>query len=383
MIIFQYDCLKDIYNKYKSSIFSSKTFDFINNKLYDGFGVNSYTETQLWRQNMLKKLALLVALMVVLAISSVDAQVDVLKHIPQDSDFVFSINIKQLISNPNVKKSLEENLKSNPQQKKTFDEFVANTGIDLFKDLHSALVFTSGKTAESTGKQMAGAIVSGNFNPEKILSAIKKDPNAAKDVEIGKLGKFDAVIPKNPDDGYGVFLDKNTLAIGSKISITSVLEIAEKKAKNVSSRKDFASILKNLNYNATLSGAGLMPAELKEKMKKNPQAAALAAIDYFFFDFTNADNIVLNFNGEVDKKENLDSVSTALNGFLAMAKMFTAQAPEAAEILNTIKVTSSGKSVQIAMNVPKEKLEEIKKRVEERVKQMKEQGAPEREFDRE
>jgi hypothetical protein len=35
------------------------------------------------------------------------------------------------------------------------------------------------------------------------------------------------------------------------------------------------------------------------------------------------------------------------------------------------------------MNVPKEKLEEIKKRVEERVKQMKEQGAPEREFDRE
>ena len=138
-----------------------------------------------------------------------------------------------------------------------------------------------------------------------------------------------------------------------------------------------------MNYNATLSGAGLMPAELKEKMKKNPQAAALAAIDYFFFDFTNADNIVLNFNGEVDKKENLDSVSTALNGFLAMAKMFTAQAPEAAEILNTIKVTSSGKSVQIAMNVPKEKLEEIKKRVEERVKRMKEQGAPEREFDRE
>jgi hypothetical protein len=65
----------------------------------------------------LKKLALLVSFNGSSGDIVSDAQVDVLKHIPQDSDFVFSINIKQLISKPKCKKNLEENLKSNPQQK--------------------------------------------------------------------------------------------------------------------------------------------------------------------------------------------------------------------------------------------------------------------------
>ncbi len=224
---------------------------------------------------------------------------------------------------------------------------------------------------------MAGAIIEGKFDPAKITEAIKTDKEAAKDVEITKIDGFDAIVPKNKKDGFGLFLDAGTAVVGAEPGVNAVKNVKLGKGKAVTERKDFFAILQKLDTQATISGAGLIPADLKEKVKQNPQAAPLAALNYFFFGFTHGENIVFNFNGEVDKKENVENVMTALNGFLAMLKMFAAQAPEAAEVMNMIKLTAAETTVQINLNVPKAKLEEIKAKMEQRVKEMKEKGAVE------
>ena len=178
---------------------------------------------------MTKRLSILVALMMFMVTFSVNAQVDILNSLPKDSDLVFTINFKQLLSNPNVKKSIEENLNSSATNKKNYDEFLKQTGLDIYKDLDYALIFTTGKIMNKAGQQVAGALISGNFQPQKILDAIKNDAGAKKDVEIGKIGKFDAVIPKNSDDGYGVFLSNKTLLIGSKSGVQAVIDVVNKK----------------------------------------------------------------------------------------------------------------------------------------------------------
>ncbi|HNX75598.1 MAG TPA: hypothetical protein PLM07_19180 [Candidatus Rifleibacterium sp.] len=322
---------------------------------------------------MFKKL-LLVAVLLISFTGSAVFSADLMQLIPQEADFVFQVNVAKFLSTPEIKKAFEENLAKNPDQKKAYEEFMGKTGFNPMEGLTQFVVFTSGKVDPTNAAQMAGAIIEGKFDPAKILEAIKGDKEAAKDVEISKIDGFDAIVPKNKKDGIGLFLDAGTAVVGAEPGVTAVKNIKLGKGKAVTERKDFFAILQKLDAQATISGAGLIPADLKEKVKQNPQAAPLAALNYFFFGFTHGENIVFNFNSEVDKKENVEGVMTALNGFLAMLKMFAAQAPEAAEVMNMIKLTANETTVQINLNVPKAKLEEIKAKMEQRVKEMKEKG---------
>ncbi len=322
---------------------------------------------------MIRKLLLVTALMVAFTGSSIFGA-DLLQLIPEEADFVFEINVGKLTNSPEVKKAFVDNMAKSPEQKKAFDEFVKNTGFNPMENLKKVVIFSSGKVVDKKA-QNAGAIFEGDFTPSKIMEAIKKDEKASKDVEFSKIEGFDAMIPKSKKDGFGVFLDNNTAVVGAEKGIMSVIAVKKGKAKNISNKKSFFAVLSKVDHNATLSGAGNIPAELKAKVKANPQAAPLAALNFFHFSFNHGDTIEFNFNGEVDKKENVETVMTSLNGFLAMLKMFAGQAPEAAEVLNMVKLTSAETSVKISLNVPKAKLEEIKKKMEDRIKQM--QKAPE------
>jgi len=323
---------------------------------------------------MFKKFLLVAVMLVALTGSALMAQ-DLMKLIPSEADFVFQVNISKFVANPDVKKSLMENLDKSPEQKKAFEEFVANTGFNPMENLSQIVVFTSGKIDPKAPAQNAGAIMAGTFNPSRIFEAIKKDPNAGKDVEITKIDGFDAIVPKNKQDGFGIFLDDKTAVLGTEQGVNAVKDVKKGTNKGAASRKDFFAVLQKLDLNASVSGAGLIPAELKEKLKANPQAAPLAALNFFFFSFNHGDTIEFNFNGEVDKKENVETVMTSLNGFLAMLKMLTGQAPEIGEILNMVKLSNAETTVQIALNVPKAKLDEIKAKMEQRIKEMKEKGA--------
>lgn len=325
---------------------------------------------------MFKKLMLVAALLVAFTGSAVFSA-DLMQLIPQDADFVFQVNVAKFLSTPEVKKALEDSLEKSPEQKKAYEEFMSKTGFNPMEGLNQFVVFTSGKVDPTNPAQMAGAIIEGKFDPAKITEAIKADENAAKDVEITKIDGFDAIVPKNKKEGFGLFLDASTAVVGAEPGVNAVKEIKLGKGQAVTARKDFYAILQKLDAQATISGAGMIPAELKEKVKQNPQAAPLAALNYFFFGFTHGENIIFNFNGEVDKKENVENVMTALNGFLAMLKMFAAQAPEAAEIMNMIKLNANETTVQISLDVPKAKLEEIKKKMEQRVEELKKQGGVE------
>ncbi len=323
---------------------------------------------------MFKKLMLVTVLMMAMTGSSLFSA-DLLQLVPQEADFVFQINVAKFMSNPEVKKALLEGLSKSEEQKKEFDKFVADTGFNPMENLSQVIVFSSGKVDPKSPSQMAGALFKGKFDSAKILEAVKNNEKAAKDTEVTKIDGFDAIVPRDKKDGFGMFLDSETAIVGAEPGVMAVKDVKKGKGKSVTTRKDFYSILQKMDIAASVSGAGLIPAELKEKVKANPQAAPLASLNYFFFSFNHGANIEFNFNGEVDKKENVDTVMTSLNGFLAMLKMFAGQAPEAGEILNLVKISAKETTVQISLNVPKAMLEEIKKKMEQRVKEMKEKGA--------
>lgn len=294
---------------------------------------------------------------------------DLMQLVPENTAFLLNLNLGKMFSTDAIKKQIDEGMaKQTPDQKKAYDEFVTKTGIDPFKHLKNVVVFAAPKTDPKSEKQDAGVLIDGSFEVAKILESIKSDKKAAEDVSIEKYEGFDAVKGKKDADGMGVFLDNTTAVVGTLPAIKTVVDVKNAKGKNISTNAALGSLLKKVDTGATLWGVGLIPQTLKDQAKANPQAAPLAAVNSLFFSFNYDADLTFNFTGEVDKKENMDQVMTSLNGFLAMVKMLAGQTPEAAEILNLIKVEAVETAAKITLNVPKAKLDEVKKKIEERMK---------------
>ena len=316
---------------------------------------------------MIKRLCLVAAMVLVFSSCSAFAA-DMLPLVPQDSAFVFSVNLSQILSTQAVKDQFAENMKkAPPKQRQAYDEFVQKTGIDPMKNLDQIMVFTAGQVSNDQQKPDAGVLINGNFNVDQILAAIKKDPKAGKDVTISTFQGYKAIIGNKESEGMGVFLDNGTALIGSKEAIMKVAALKKGKGKSLESHSIFCSLLKKVDKTASIWGAGLIPAEMKAKAM-GTQAASLASLDALFFSFKYDDNLMFNFNGEVDKKENVEAVMTSLNGYLVMIKMLSGQNAQAAEVLNLVKIKPIGTTVQITLNVPKAKLEAIRKKLEEKIK---------------
>ncbi len=294
---------------------------------------------------------------------------DLMQLVPENTAFLLNVNLGKMFATEAIKKQIDEGMAKQPaDQKKAFDEFVAKTGIDPFKHLKSIVVFAAAKVDPKADKQDAGVLIDGTFEIAKILESIKSDKKASEDVSIEKFEGFDAVKGKKEADGMGVFLDNTTAVVGTNPAIKTVVDVKSGKAKSVANNAALGSLLKKVDTGATLWGVGLIPQTLKDQAKANPQAAPLAAVNSLFFSFNYDANLTFNFTGEVDKKENMDAVMTSLNGFLAMVKMLAGQTPEAAEILNMIKVEAVETAAKITLNVPKAKLDEVRKKIEERMK---------------
>ncbi len=294
---------------------------------------------------------------------------DLMQLVPENTAFLLNVNLGKMFTTEAIKKQIDEGMSKQPaDQKKAFDEFVAKTGIDPFKHLKNIVVFSAAKADPKAEKQDAGVLIDGSFEVAKILEAIKADKKAAEDVTIEKYEGLDAVKAKKEADGMAVFLDNTTIVLGTAPAIKSVVDVKGQKGKNVSANAAIGSLLKKVDTAATLWGVGMIPQALKDQAKANPQAAPLAAVNSLFFSFNYDADLTFNFTGEVDKKENMDAVMTSLNGFLAMVKMLAGQTPEAAEILNMIKVEQAETAAKITLSVPKAKLDEVRKKIEDRMK---------------
>jgi len=297
---------------------------------------------------------------------------DLTQLVPETAAFIFSINMGKIVSSESVKKQIDDGLaKQTPDQKKVFDEFVQKTGIDPFKHLKEIVVFLSAKDPKAE-KQEGGVLINGTFEVAKILDAIKNDEKAKQDVIVDKLDGLDVIKGKKETDMMGLFLDGNTGVVGANASVKAVIDVKNAKAKNITTNAAFANLLKKVDTSASVWGAGLIPQTIKDKLaeqaKNNPQTGPLAALNAIFFSFNFETDLIVNVTGEVDKKESMEALMTSVNGFLAMLKMLAGPTPEAVEILNMIKVEGADTAAKITLNVPKAKLDEVKKKIEERMK---------------
>jgi len=198
------------------------------------------------------------------------------KHLPSDTEIVFTNNLKQILASDVVKKNKDavEQIKAMVEKAIPSDnpgvKYLKAVGFDPLKDLHTVTV-TTGATSNT---EAAFVVLEGNFNADKIYdTAEDASKNSGDVVKISKAGnnRIIELTPKGENAPFFVSLaGKDTLIVaGSKVGLTDGLaRVAGTKKNNL--KKEVRSLLATTNSKQSISFIATGAAIAKVMDEKTP-----------------------------------------------------------------------------------------------------------------
>lgn len=131
---------------------------------------------------------------------------------PADAEMVVTINVRQLLQAPVVKKHALDPLKRVLKRNEELRQILTAAGIDPLQDIATISLSTSGNPA-GTGKLLA--VVRGNFDADKARAAAedytRKHPGRIKAITEGGLPMWEIASDNKPY--FAAFAGKNTLVM--------------------------------------------------------------------------------------------------------------------------------------------------------------------------
>jgi hypothetical protein len=311
------------------------------------FEYNFLSPTPLRTRNNRMRSIQTIALLAVFAITAPVRAADFEAFIPNNTDFVVSIDVRQLLDSPLGKKhlhaALEQTLKDNPQAQ----EFLKALNFDPVKDIGRLTIAMSG-----TAKDDALAIVNGKFDREKIEAFLAKAAADTPDkVKIHKAGSIDVyeMINDEKKANYAGFASSTTILAGPKLeSVRSALS-----GSGIGSPKKTLTSLFPMKANPTAwvaalpSVIGAIPgddADLKKTIE------GLNGIHGSLNVNTSAAlSITLDSKTAQANQATADKVKGLLSLLNQVAPGLIKDQPELASILQSLKMAAAQKSITISV----------------------------------
>jgi hypothetical protein len=308
---------------------------------------------------------LLVVLTVLPALALPASAAEVDKYLPNDTESVQTINVRQILDSAIVKKyfleKMEQGLKSSDEVQKVLKEL----NFDPLKDIHSYTQTNGG------GDKIENAlyIVHGKFDAEKLQAKagkIAKDmPNLVKITEVGDNKLYEVVLPfpLPPPLGsiYAAVVDEKTL-VGS-LSKDYILEVFDKKAgkKKTTLRKEVANLIEKVDGKQSFWIAAFRAAFLKGPIKDQKEIAAfLEKTDHMSGGITVTDEIKAGFTLVASDADAAKDITKLIEKAMADLKEKGGDSlvqKTLLEILGGIKVGNKGEVVTVTGQVPKKDVE--------------------------
>ena len=320
------------------------------------------------------------------------AQAQHTRLLPNDTEMVFSINLQQILKSDVVTKNeflfgfvkgkIEETLKD-----KGITKFLEKADFDLFRDLHSITMSVPGGNRDGLklgdkkiSPQDGFIVITGNFDAEKIAAVAKdldKEFGGVKPIKIAHVNAFE-IAPKEEKKMYIGILDKST-AIASATK-EDFVEAANRHAANKKAAfksESMRNLLETVNTKQSLSivATSNIFAKLAENLPEGAQGDKLdKAMDIlkqsngFSAAITIEKDIDFLFGVDAKDKEAAKKLTGEIEGGIAAIKAFVAiqkkrnqDVGPLEDIVNTLKLTTTGNNLVVRGQVSFDLLSEILK----------------------
>jgi hypothetical protein len=279
------------------------------------------------------------------------------KLIPPDSTVVLTVNVKQILDSPLVKKrgldEAKEALKSSEEAKQVLDEL----GFDPFRDIDRVTIASPGGADKDRGL----LIVRGQFDLDKFKARAEKaardDPDILKIQKVPGGVVYEVNLPGQDMPFFVSLLNKTTLVVSAgKDYVVDAMDREAGKSKEGVKDKDLRAVLARIDdrqsvsvaaVGAAFKGADAGPAgEFLEKIEA--LGGGLTVSDELKFE------VVLSTRSEDDAKKIKDATTNGVN--LAVAALGLAggdhkEVEVVLDLLKTVKATLKDRTVTIKARV--------------------------------
>jgi hypothetical protein len=316
------------------------------------------------------RLVLALALALVLrAAPAPAAEVD--KFLPNDSEAVTTVNFRQILDSPLVKKyglePLQQAIKSNDEVQKILDSL----GLDPLKDIDS---LTSSSPGGTDADKKGLLILHGRFNLDKIQATAEKvakdKPDSLKIRKAGDYTLYEATMAP-PGQGekqtfFVALIDKNTLAASpSQDYAVDALDKANGKKTTMLKNKEVQQLIEKADAKQSLWIAalshGLAVGQLAqdEKFKE-----ILDKVKTLSGGITVSDDVKAEFLIVAKDADKAKEVAGAIDEGLGKVKFFVSllamnkkELAPAITALETVKVNAKGSDITVKGEISKDVIE--------------------------
>jgi hypothetical protein len=296
------------------------------------------------------------------------------KYLPEDTEVLVSVNVRQIVDSDLFKKYALEQARDALKEQEEVQTVLKELGFDPFKDLDRVLA-----AKPSGGEQDRGLfIVYGRFDLDRIRAKADEEAKGQPDlIKIhkvpdgagGKAVVYEVAVPNQPTPLFIALPNKSTLlAAPGKDYVVDALKKENAKEKAALKNKDFQALLEKMDAKQAVSVAGVgaaltegTPDEVKALFEKAEAVGGGISI---------GDDIKIEVavtaKSADDAKDVKDSITEDLRqARLLLTVLSFSQQPEIdllVDVVNSIRITVKGKTVVIKGSVSADALEEALKK---------------------
>ena len=296
-----------------------------------------------------------------------------LKYLPDDTEIILNLNLKQILDSDlvkaqkdilaQVKQQVENNIPGEA------DKYLKAVGFDLFRDLVSITVALPGKKDPDA----SFIIIEGTFHPTKFYDAAAQ---AAKDhpdhLKITKSGEFKVLeIQAEGKTAYITMINKTTiLGCAQKERMTTALERAAGNGK-ASLKKSVKDLLKTVNAKQSISGiatGNALAKHLEDAPVPNADkiGPALQGIEGLSGALTVGKDIQFQLGIGTKNEDTAKDFAQKVNGGLVFAKLILAQKAKEdmkflplVDVLNTLRAEAKNSALVVRAEISVENIEKL------------------------
>jgi hypothetical protein len=268
-----------------------------------------------------------------------------LRYIPADAAVVAYADVRSIMDS-----DLRQRLKTAmPMHEKGQEEFRAQTGIDIERDIDYIVAAASG-----VGGNPDGLIVArGRFN-DGMLETVAREHGGEVEEYKGKRLITSPATEGNHQVSLA-FLEAGLVAIGTKGTVQRAID-AQMSSHSITSNSEMMDLVGEIASasNAwavgrfdTIAQQANLPAEVAQRMPPVKWFAASGHVN---------GGISGMLRAEANDEESAELLRRQVNGALAFGEMVAKQDPKIGAFINSLQLSGSGKTVAVSFTVPAELL---------------------------
>ena len=268
---------------------------------------------------------------------------DDLSYVPSDSSVVAFANVRDIMSSE-FRQKLRETVPTGEAR----NEFLAETGIDIERDVNSVVVATAGTPNPANGANNAVALVRGVFSQAQIeASAIQHGAT------VGEY-KGRRLIAMKADNGGATmsvaFLEPALLAVGGDALVRRAIDA--KGGDNVTANADMMKLINDLDGNNNAWAVGKV--DNLQNMGAIPDVvkAQMPAVQWFAVTGHVNGGLSATVRAEARDDKAAENLRDVVRGAMALARLQMGHDQSIDTVINSLQMTGTGKTVSLSFAVP-------------------------------